>query len=71
LPKLYKGNKTISREADSINKRERGVKQMNICQFCGWEVKKPEWYNYYNKKPLCDDCNMDMSLERERENANG
>ena len=21
---------------------------MNICQFCGWEVKKPEWYNSYD-----------------------
>ena len=37
-----------------------------ICQYCGWEVPNPEWYNYYNQKPLCDDCNMDMSLERER-----
>jgi hypothetical protein len=38
-----------------------------ICQYCGWEVIKPEWYNYYNKKPLCDDCNMDMYLEKEKE----
>ena len=40
---------------------------MNICQFCGWEVRQIDWYNFYNQKPICDDCNMDMSIERERE----
>jgi hypothetical protein len=40
---------------------------MDICQYCGWEVKNPAWYNYYNQKPLCDDCNMDMYLEKEKE----
>ena len=40
---------------------------MDICQFCGWEIKNPAWYNYYNQKPFCDDCNMDMYLEKEKE----
>jgi hypothetical protein len=40
---------------------------MDICQYCGWEVKNPRWDNYYNQKPLCDDCNMDMHLEKEKE----
>jgi hypothetical protein len=40
---------------------------MDICQFCGWEIKNPAWYNYYNHKPLCDDCNMDIMTERQKE----
>lgn len=45
---------------------------MNLCQFCGWEVKNPRWdIDYYNQKPICDDCNMDQALEREKEKANG
>jgi hypothetical protein len=40
---------------------------MDICQYCGWEVKNPRWDNYYNKKAICDDCNMDMYLEKEKE----
>jgi hypothetical protein len=43
---------------------------MDICQYCGWEVKNPRYDNYYNKKPLCDDCNMDMHLEKEKEMEN-
>jgi hypothetical protein len=43
---------------------------MDICQYCGWEVKNPRWDNYYNQKPLCDDCNMDMMVERQREMEN-
>ena len=43
----------------------------SICQFCGWEVRQADWHNFYNQKPICDDCNMDMSLEREKERANG
>jgi hypothetical protein len=43
---------------------------MNICQFCGWEVRQLDWYNFYNQKPICDDCNMDMALEKEKQNAN-
>jgi len=43
---------------------------MDICQYCGWEVKNPRWDNYYNQKPLCDDCNMDMMLEKQKEMEN-
>ena len=42
----------------------------DICQFCGWEIVNPEWYHRYNSKLLCDDCNMDMMLERQRELEN-
>lgn len=41
-----------------------------ICQYCGWEIPNPEWYNYYDKAPLCDDCNMDMMLEKQRDLEN-
>ena len=41
-----------------------------ICQYCGWEITKPEWYNYYNQNPLCDDCNMDMMVQRQRDLEN-
>jgi NAD-dependent SIR2 family protein deacetylase len=41
-----------------------------ICQYCGWEVPNPDWYNYLNQKPLCDDCNMDMMVEKQRELEN-
>ncbi len=69
LPKLYEGDSKFSRKTNPTNKRERGVKQMNICQFCGWEVKKPEWYNSYDGGYACDDCLMDQAVEREKENA--
>jgi formylmethanofuran dehydrogenase subunit E len=42
---------------------------MNICQFCGWEVSKPDWYNYHNGKLICDNCLMDSATEREKESA--
>jgi len=42
---------------------------MNICQFCGWEIRKPEWYNNYDNAHACDDCLMDQAIEREKENA--
>jgi hypothetical protein len=48
-----------------------GGVSMNICQFCGWEVKKPEWYNSYDGGYACDDCLMDKEVEREKEVANG
>jgi len=41
-----------------------------ICQFCGWEITSPDWYNYYNQSPMCDDCNMDIMVERQRELEN-
>jgi formylmethanofuran dehydrogenase subunit E len=40
-----------------------------ICQFCGWEVSKPDWYNSYNGKLICDNCLMDSATEREKEKA--
>jgi hypothetical protein len=43
---------------------------MDICQYCGWELKNPAWYNYYNQKPICDDCDMDMMLEKQKEMEN-
>ncbi len=36
LPKLYERDSTISREADTTSKRERGNEQMN-CNLCGCE----------------------------------
>lgn len=41
-----------------------------ICQYCGWEVPKPEWYNIFNSKPICNDCEMDMMLEKQKEMEN-
>jgi hypothetical protein len=38
-----------------------------ICQFCGWEVNKPEWYNGYEGGYACDNCLMDSATEREKE----
>ena len=29
---------------------------MNICQFCGWEITNPDWYNKYNGAIACDNC---------------
>jgi hypothetical protein len=68
LLRLLEGDNKLSRTADTTNARE-GENEMNVCQFCGWEVRQPDWYNYYNQKPICDDCNMDISLEREKERA--
>jgi len=42
---------------------------MNICQFCGWEIAKVDWYHQYNGKLICDNCVMDTMNERERERA--
>jgi len=48
---------------------------MSICQFCGWEIAKPEWYikvtkpEWYCKYTdgyVCNNCLMDGALERER-----
>ena len=58
---------TISRTVSRTDRRKQMTKE--ICQFCGWEVPNPDWYNYYNQSPICDDCNMDMALEREKQNA--
>jgi hypothetical protein len=44
---------------------------MNICQFCGWEIARLDWYHRYNNKLICDNCVMDTMSERERERANG
>ena len=44
----------------------------SICQFCGWEIKKVEWYNNYDKSYACDDCLMNKDVEhyKEREEVN-
>jgi len=60
----------VSRTADTTSERERGTNQMkDLCQFCGWEIRKPEWYNIYDGGFACDDCLMDQAVEREKENA--
>jgi CO dehydrogenase/acetyl-CoA synthase alpha subunit len=59
----------VSRTVDTTSERERGAKQMNICQFCGWEVRQVDWYNFYNQKPICDNCVMDTMSKRERESS--
>jgi len=43
---------------------------MNICQFCGWEIRKPEWYNNYDGGFACDDCLMNQAVEKEKERTN-
>jgi len=43
---------------------------MNICQFCGWEIARVDWYHRYNDKLICDNCVMDTMSEREREEVN-
>jgi len=61
----------VSRTADTTSERERGTNQMkDLCQFCGWEIRKPEWYNSYDGGYACDDCLMDQSVEREKERTN-
>jgi len=60
----------VSRTADTTSERERGTNQMkDLCQFCGWEIRKPEWYNSYDGGFACDDCLMDQAVEREKESA--
>jgi superfamily II helicase len=44
-----------------------GVRRMNICQFCGWEIARVDWYHRYNDKLICDNCVMDTMSKRERE----
>jgi len=69
LPKLYEGDNNSGRKVDTTNKRERGNEMIDICQFCGWEIRKPEWYNSYDGGFACDDCLMDQAVEREKESA--
>jgi len=69
LPKLYEGDNNSGRKVDTTNKRERGNEMKDICQFCGWEIRKPEWYNSYDGGFACDDCLMDQAVEREKESA--
>ena len=42
----------------------------SICQFCGWEITNPDWYNKYNGAIACDNCLTDYATEREKQNAN-
>jgi len=46
---------------------EREGECMNICQFCGWEIARPDWYHRYKGKLICDSCVMDTMSKRERE----
>jgi len=41
----------------------------SVCQFCGWEITNPEWYNkqYNTSGYVCDNCLTDNAIERERE----
>jgi len=43
----------------------------DLCQFCGWEIARVDWYHRYNGKLICDNCVMDTMSEREKENSNG
>jgi len=38
----------------------------DLCQFCGWEIARVDWYHRYNGKLICDNCVMDTMNERER-----
>jgi hypothetical protein len=52
------------------NYEREGECMKDLCQFCGWEVSKPEWYNKnYDEKGgyVCDNCLMDSARQRERE----
>jgi hypothetical protein len=40
---------------------------MSICQFCGWEIARVDWYHRYNDKLICDNCVMDTMGQREKE----
>ena len=42
----------------------------SLCEFCGWEIKNADWYNYYNQQPICNNCLMDNATEQEKERAN-
>ena len=70
MPKLYEGDNKISRTVDTTSERERGNEMKDICQFCGWEIRKPEWYNSYDGGFACDDCLMDQAVEKEKERTN-
>ena len=67
MPKLLTRAKDFSRTADTTNARE-GENEMNICNFCGWEIARVDWYHRYNDKLICDNCVMDTMGKREREN---
>jgi len=42
-----------------------------ICSSCGWEILNPQWWNSWNNKTICDECDTDEVIKREREGANG
>ena len=71
---LYQGNKKLMDKPAWLEKAELDP-EFNFLFFIDefpshdkrrWEVRQIDWYNFYNQKPICDDCNMDMSIERER-----
>jgi hypothetical protein len=59
--------KTSAERLIQLAKEREGMK--SICQFCGWEITKPEWYHNYRGSYACDNCLMDSATERERESA--
>jgi hypothetical protein len=69
LLRLLEGDNKFSRTAGSTNERERGNEMKDLCQFCGWEIARVDWYHRYNNKLICDNCVMDTMSEREREGA--
>jgi hypothetical protein len=42
----------------------------SICQYCGWEIPSPQWWNNWNNEIICDDCDMDMIMLRQRQEQN-
>lgn len=52
--------------------KERGVKQVKaICKSCGWEITDPKWWNCWDNIVVCDDCDLDEMIAREKESASG
>jgi hypothetical protein len=51
------------------NYEREGKRMKDLCQFCGWEIARVDWYHRYNSKLICDNCVMDTMSEREREGA--
>jgi hypothetical protein len=62
-------DKMVSRTADTTSEGERGNEMKDLCQFCGWEIARVDWYHRYNGKLICDNCVMDTMSEREKENS--
>lgn len=49
-----------------MNKEEMLKQKMIVCNYCGWEIARSNvWIN-----PVCDDCSIDIAVEREKEKQN-